>query len=202
MTMILKYMGLKIRNKILKQNKGFTLVELMVTFALLGLFMVAVTKVISYTVIIYHEAKAADYGLEVAGELGDKVSGIVSSMRVDIDMSLNDILKNGDMTKLPCVKDGSFYMMDATGCPVSIGKDDAGYLKIVYYKENEDKSYKAVPWYFDKKAYMGYSIQDFNLDKASGEYPDNVYKFEVTLHSDRYGEYSASRYIRCMVDTP
>lgn len=195
-------MVLKNKDRILKQNKGFTLVELMVTFALLGLFMVAVTRIISYTVTIYHEAKAADYGLEVAGEIGDKVSGIVSSMRVDIDMPIDVLLKNGDETRLPCVKDGWFYMVDNTGCPLAIGKDDDGYLRIIYYKEKEDKTYTAVPWYFDKKVYMGYEIKDFKLDKASGEYPDNVYEFEVLLHSDRYGEYAVKRYIRCMAKNP
>lgn len=184
------------------RNKGFTLVELMVTFALLGIFMVAVVRIISYTVTIYHVAKSADYGLEVSGEIGDKVSGIVSSMRTDIDMSVNDITGNGDTTKLPCVRDGAFYMLDYTGCPVCISNDDDGYLKIVYFKENEDKTYTQAPWYFDKKAYMGFKIQDFELSVAGSEYPDNIYTLKVTLHSSRFGDYSSTRYIRCIAQTP
>lgn len=193
----LKYMDLKSKNVIQKKNKGFTLVELMVSFALLGLFMVAVTRIISYTVTIYYQAKSQNYGLEIAGELGDAVSGVVSSMRTDVDMSLDNLLGNGDSTKLPCVKDDKFYMIDSTGCPVSIGKDEAGYLEIIYFKEKEDKNYTEVPWYFDKKAYMGYVIDDMVLEKESGDYQDNIYRFEVSLHSSRYGDYKTTRYIRC-----
>ena len=46
-------------------NRGFTLTEMLVTFALLGIFLVAVTRMISYTVTLYHETQGAALGMQV-----------------------------------------------------------------------------------------------------------------------------------------
>jgi len=125
-------MDLKNKTAKQKKNMGFTLVELMVCFALLGIFMVAAARIISYTVTIYHASKGTDHGLQVASEISDQVAGVVSGMRCDINLSIGDITGGTDTTSLPCVKDDKFYMVDYTGCPVAIFKDDEGYLEKDY----------------------------------------------------------------------
>lgn len=200
-------------------NAGLTLVEMIVTFALLGLFMVAATRVISYTVNIYYAAKGINMGLEVSNMVTDKVAGMMSGMRNDIEMNLDtlgttltaDDSFDGSVTTttdFPVMNqdNSAIYFVDESGCPVRIGlkndpADSDGYLQITYFSEDNSVpgviSYKAVPWYFAKENYMGYNVKDFTIEKAGADYPDNVFKLTCTVTSERFGDYTAERYIKC-----
>lgn len=46
-----------------KKNGGFTLVEMIATFMLIGLFMIAASKVIANTMSVYYEAKGTANGM-------------------------------------------------------------------------------------------------------------------------------------------
>lgn len=191
-------------------NAGLTLVEMIVTFALLGLFMVAACRVIAYTMNIYFAAKGIDNSLVVADLIADKTEGLVGSM-CDSDTLDYDTINNADTgttanDTLPYIKDGKIYFVNDTNCPVCVWEED-GELRVTYYNKitstdaggHELVEYKQVPWSFDKKAYMGYSIKagSFNLQKAGSDYPDNVYKLEFTITSPRFGDYPTTRYIKC-----
>ena len=191
-------------------NAGLTLVEMIVTFALLGLFMVAACRVIAYTVNIYFAAKGIDNSLVVADLIADKTEGLVGTM-TDSDTLDYDTINNVDTgvtanDTLPYTKDGKLYFVNDTNCPVCIWEED-GQLQVTYYNKitstdvegNEIVEYKLVPWSFDKKAYMGYSIKEgsFKLDKAGAGYPANVYKLEFTITSPKFGDYPTTRYIKC-----
>ena len=63
------------RAKLNKDNRGTTLVELVVTFALLGIFMVSATFIIVYTSQLYYNTKGATNGLEVSNMIAEKVVG-------------------------------------------------------------------------------------------------------------------------------
>lgn len=191
-------------------NAGLTLVEMIVTFALLGLFMVAACRVIAYTVNIYFAAKGIDNSLVVADLIADKTEGLVGSM-CDSDTLDYDTINNADTgvtanDTLPYINDDKLYFVNDTNCPVCVWEED-GELRVTYYNKitgtdavgNELIEYKQVPWSFDKKAYMGYSIKEgsFHLNKAGAGYPDNVYKLEFTITSPKFGDYPTTRYIKC-----
>ena len=191
-------------------NAGLTLVEMIVTFALLGLFMVAACRVIAYTVYIYFAAKGIDNSLVVADLIADKTEGLVGSM-CDSDTLDYDTINNADTgvtanDTLPYINDDKLYFVNDTNCPVCVWEED-GELRVTYYNKitgtdavgNELIEYKQVPWSFDKKAYMGYSIKEgsFHLNKAGAGYPDNVYKLEFTITSPKFGDYPTTRYIKC-----
>ena len=192
-------------------NAGLTLVEMIVTFALLGLFMVAACRVIAYTVNIYFAAKGIDNSLVVADLIADKTEGLVGTMTdsdtLDYYTINNDhstVPAKGDM--LPCIKDEKLYFVNDTNCPVCVWEED-GELRVIYYNRitetdihgNEVVRYDKIPWSFDKKAYMGYSIKEgsFHLNKAGAGYPGNVYKLEFTITSPKFGDYPTTRYIKC-----
>ncbi len=191
-------------------NKGFTLVEMIVTFALLGLFLVAACRVISYTVNIYFAAKGIDDSLVVADMIADKADGLVGGMTEHASIDL-DTINNSDPSvtandELPLIKDGKLYFVNDTNCPVCI-EEDGGELLVTYFNKTTHKDmsgdevveYKQVPWRFDKKAYMGYEIKEgtFSLEQAGSDYPDNVYKLEFTITSPKFGDYPTTRYIKC-----
>ena len=200
------------KNKSIRKmnNAGLTLVEMIVTFALLGLFMVAACRVIAYTVNIYFAAKGIDNSLVVADLIADKTEGLVGSM-CDSDTMDYDTINNADTgvtanDTLPYINDDKLYFVNDTNCPVCVWEED-GELRVTYYNKitgtdavgNELIEYKQVPWSFDKKAYMGYSIKEgsFHLNKAGAGYPDNVYKLEFTITSPKFGDYPTTRYIKC-----
>ncbi|MBQ3786142.1 MAG: prepilin-type N-terminal cleavage/methylation domain-containing protein [Lachnospiraceae bacterium] len=200
------------KNKSIRKmnNAGLTLVEMIVTFALLGLFMVAACRVIAYTVNIYFAAKGIDNSLVVADLIADKTEGLVGSM-CDSDTLDYDTINNADTgvtanDTLPYINDDKLYFVNDTNCPVCVWEED-GELRVTYYNKitstdvggNELVEYKQVPWSFDKKAYMGYSIKEgtFKLEKAGSDYPDNVYKLEFTITSPKFGDYPTTRYIKC-----
>lgn len=184
------------QNKPKKLNSaGMTMVELTVTFAILGLFLVAATRIISYTINIYYAARGASYGLEVTGMISGKVVGMLEGAE-----SMPQITEGGEAVSF----------VDATGSEVTItATDEAGgkYLNIHYAPATYlNTEYEATDFKFDTKAYMGYEIESLVFAHPDTEgtpetdklYPDNVIRMELKLHSERYGSYETVRYIKCV----
>ena len=175
-------------------NAGMTLAELTVTFAILGLFLVAATRIISYTINIYYAAKGASYGLEVSNMISNKIVRTLEGART---MSVTDESGSG------------ISFIDATGSEVTIetvAGEDGSYINIHYEPATYNSTeYEAVDWKFDEKAYMGFSVETLKFTHPNGDiteessqpYPDNVVEMELVLKSDRYGAYGTTRYIKC-----
>ena len=202
------------RKKIKINNDGLTLIELIVTFALLGLFMVAASKVISDTVSIYYRAKGVQSGMQVSSIINTKISG-------EIESALKEGSVADDSNISICIsEDGhKIELNDNSGCHIYITNkvDDGeseGYMLIYYYpiaEEDEETGEIAVDegskWTFDKKAYMGYDIKELKFEKLSelsdttdedyGKYNGNMIRMTLTIHSDRYGDYTTVTYIEC-----
>lgn len=58
-----------------QNNKGFTLVELMVCFVLLGILMVAAAQVISSSSQVYYFSKSTSYGIQASQIIATEVRG-------------------------------------------------------------------------------------------------------------------------------
>lgn len=176
-------------------NKGVTLVELIVSFALLAIFMVAAMRVISYTVNIYHAAKGATYGLEVANMVSNKIVGQIEGATA---------AKTPTVTTMPDGNDAISFV-DATGsavtvstAKVTINGTPKSYMNIHYDEVTEGSvKYDAVDWKFDAKAYMGYTVKKLSFEKLNDNYSDNVTRMTMELYSDRYGDYTTEYYIKC-----
>lgn len=184
------------RNKPIKLNQaGMTMVELTVTFAILGLFLVAAARVISYSVNIYYAARGASYGLEVTGMISNKVVGMMEGAE-----NLPEISAGGDAVSF----------VDRTGSLVTIGTVSGvggTYLNIHYAPASfQSIQYEATDFRFDEKAYMGYEIERLIFSYPDGVgaaeservYPADVIKMELVLKSDKYGTYDTTRYIKCV----
>jgi hypothetical protein len=199
----------RLREKFKFNNSGMTLVELIATFALISIFMVAATNIIFKTMSIYYQARGTSYGMQVSEILASKIVGMVEGAQVVNSLEDTDDVANVTMTAenaAVLIKQGaeenrldSIDLVDATGSRVRIGtkqNDDRAYLCIHYYPviSGGDVIYKAVDWEFDEKTYLDYSIKSLTFEKPEG-FPENIIKLKLTVVSDKYGEYSTAKYI-------
>ncbi len=184
-------------------RRGVTLVEMIVSFALIGIFMVSAAQVISATMRIYTTTRDLDQAIQVQDTLLDKIAGELESAQA------GNGKEEGDTVTLKIeASRKKVSLFDRTGCPIYITLDEDGTYLLIHYDqivfEQEGESVilsEAVDWKFDKGMYMGMKIQDLTFSRPRGAYPDNVIKIELTLTRGAEG-YSASRYVQCGNFTP
>lgn len=206
-------------------NAGMTLVEMLVTFILLGIFMVAATRVISYTIGIYYTARGTSYGYEVSNMLTNKIVGQLENASTGNSFIIKNAAGEDEPNSLPIIKQGTadengnrldqLKFVDGTGSVVTIstnsvpGMDGAtNHYLVIHYDETashkeqnrpegSDPGYAAVDWMFDTNAYMGYSVKNLAFTPAGSDYSDNVVRMDLTLHSPKYGDFTSYYYIKC-----
>ena len=208
-------------------DQGFTLVEMITTFALLGIFLVAVTRMISYTVTLYHETQGAALGIQVSDMIAARIQGLIedSTELVTDDLTEDEkktlVVKAHSKTKEfkgiydpkgddhITIKDGNGVIVEIAIEPEGEGENLPEYLVVKYAAipgEDEDgdgdpaNQYEVHDWKFDKNAYMGYKVKSLTFTGGytddDSEYDPNVIHMEMTLQSDKYGEYSSGYYMR------
>lgn len=205
----------KLFQKFHNKNQGLTLVEMIVTFMLIGLFMIAASKVIANTVSVYYEAKGTANGMQVSAIIASKIRGEIEGAR---DATITTEVKNADGTTsevtMPYVmrlstdatlggqNESEGYnkieFTDAQGSHIYIGVNADGYLMVHYYPVLvASGEIKSTDWVFDKKTYMGYVIKELKFTQPKGDYADNIIYMSLTLHSSRYGDFTYTEYIQC-----
>lgn len=210
------------RKRLQLNNEGTTLVELIVSFVLLSLFMVAATRVISYTMITYYEAKAIANGMEVCNLISNKISSELEDSLADSFLQMNSkewkqserlhFAESTPTTSLNMMlsQDGNkIVYYDKNGNQVCLYVDERGYLVFHYYPiiygENDPSNRLSDDWVYDPGAYLGYTVNSIKISQAkynddgtiNGDYNDNILKLEISVHSPKYGEYYVVQYIEC-----
>lgn len=205
----------KLIQKFHTMNQGLTLVEMIVTFMLIGLFMIAASKVIANTVSVYYEAKGTANGMQVSAIIASKIRGEIEGARnetITTEVKNEDgttsevtqpyVMRLSTDTTLGGQNETSGYnkieFTDAQGSHVYIGVNENGYLVVHYYPVVvASGEVKSTNWVFDQKAYMGYSIKELKFTQPGGNYADNIIYMSLTLHSSRYGDFTYTEYIQC-----
>ena len=205
----------KLFQKFHTMNQGLTLVEMIVTFMLIGLFMIAASKVIANTVSVYYEAKGTANGMQVSAIIASKIRGEIEGARnatITTEVKNEDgttsevtqpyVMRLSTDTTLGGQNETSGYnkieFIDAQGSHVYIGVNENGYLVVHYYPVVvANGEVKRTNWVFDQKAYMGYSIKELKFTQPGGNYADNIIYMSLTLHSSRYGDFTYTEYIQC-----
>ncbi len=179
------------RNKL--DDKGFTLVEMITTFVLLGIFLVAVTRMISYTITLYHETQGAALGMQVSDMIATRIQSEIEASTEIVSVSGNAI----------SIKDRNGVQLDICAEADSEADPDADEYIVFKYGEIPGEEgellYEAHDWKFDKNAYMGYSVNAIDFKKAEDENPEydsKVIHMSMTLTSRKYGDYSSEYYMR------
>lgn len=205
----------KLFQKFHTMNQGLTLVEMIVTFMLIGLFMIAASKVIANTVSVYYEAKGTANGMQVSAIIASKIRGEIEGARnetITTEVKNEDgttsevtqpyVMRLSTDTTLGGQNETSGYnkieFTDAQGSHVYIGVNENGYLVVHYYPVVvASGEVKSTNWVFDQKAYMGYSIKELKFTQPGENYADNIIYMSLTLHSSRYGDFTYTEYIQC-----
>lgn len=172
-------------NKINKtiDNQGTTILEMVVCFALLGIFLVAAGAFISHVTMLYYNTKGEIAAREVSDIILEKVSSEIDGAETFekcgvLDPEITDAKKpngtsvvykqNGVDTTTP-VKSLDLY--DKTDTHVNISYNpEKDNIKIHYYEINSIDSTKdksKTDWYFDDSVYNGYVVKDLIMIPAN-----------------------------------
>ena len=202
----------------IKNNRGSTLVEMIVCFALLSIFLACAATMISNVTMIYYSVKGEIYAREVS----DIVLGKIES---EIDGAL--FFKPEEYGEDPSVAadNKSILLYDKTYTQVKMFKDGNKGLNVQYqgfeHSINgtpiDDESREKTDWYFDKAMYNGYRIVDLSFyrggttitslsadDKKNygitdidmKDYGSDIILVLMEMNSDRYGEYYFYRFVK------
>lgn len=204
--------------RLFKDRSGMTLVELIVTFALIGIFMTAASFVLSSSLQLFTRMKATADAVTVSDLLLDKIAGEIAAAK-DPDSSQNGrgyyfwlsqdgVGKPGEVSGSPWV-----VFENRMGSPVAIyasnpgGKDTSGPKNLVmkYYRIEKkgkgdllsvkSRTEEEIDWHFDERAYMGYQIQKLSFYQPDEANHPNVIQIRLTLTNPRTGfTYDTERY--------
>lgn len=201
------------KSKIGRNNAGSTLVEMIVCFALLGIFMACAATLIAVIANIYYDVKGETFERQVS----DIVMGKIES-EVDGALYFDGVPKDNPSIK----NNNSITLFDKTYTQVTLTcsgdkKLQVNYSKIDYAKDgvvDQTKSLSATTWQFDDSVYKGFMIEELYFYKKGDtinstvktnfglssdnmdNYGDNVVLVLLHLKSDRYGDYYNKRYVK------
>ncbi len=179
-----------------RNNKGITLAEMIVTFALIGIFMASAAAVISSAILMHSEITGVMYAQSVGEMILDKVAGELAAAKNPGSGSI--VIREGKALESAAV-DQVFYQ-DRDGRTAQIGVEDG--LLYIHYQQRvaiqDDGEVVTQPeqdFRMDEKAYMGYRITDFQVERLNAE---SVYEIRVRLQNLKTGfEYSTTRCTQC-----
>jgi len=204
------------KSKKTNKRKGTTLIELVVSFALLGIFVAASSVVIANITNLYFHIRAESY----ARQVGDIITGKIAS-------EINGAMYDDAYTSLNPVIEDDFEGMDVTGNVLTLyNREETGIsmfasdgILYIYYMEIKDETdpdsdRKAVLWTFDKTMYNGYTIESLEFvpandpynsnlsvkydagDTDPNDYPSNIVAVYMKIKSEKYGSYNMCRYMK------
>ncbi|MBQ6231616.1 MAG: prepilin-type N-terminal cleavage/methylation domain-containing protein [Eubacterium sp.] len=196
------------------KNKGMTLVEMIVCFALLSIFVTVSTLVISNVITLYYRVRGESYARQVGDIVAKKITSELSGAEYANDSSIDPIIEKKNPND-ETVDGNVITVVDSTDTKISMYADD-GILKIYYHKitdENDsDNNREPVIWTFDKKMYNGYQIDSLDFAQACSSkntalaskydvtattnYPTNVIVVYMKLSSPKYGKFTIVRYVK------
>lgn len=197
----------------LKRKQGVTLVELIVAFALIGLFAAGCSRMIAVSLKTYHQIRGLNDAKQVSDTVMDKICGEIQGAQVGsvkgtgegLDRTL-EIYANGTVIEF-YDRTGSHICITTTSSRDNIKNGTAGAQgdtaginqMLIYYFPMK---YKAVDWTYDDAVYMGFEVESLHFSLAgTGEayqdYPKNIVKVELTLKSSRHGTHKSTRYVEC-----
>ena len=188
---MMKASGLK---NLIRNNKGTSMVEMLICFLLLSILMVSASQMIASAMKTYSNSKKGITGREVADLLADHIEGVIE--KADAEKGIQVV--NNDKINLT----------DNEGRKVLICVDGDGYLDLVYGKFQDEH------WRFDESLYRGYSITSMQIysvepaDPADADpslvyirrtdYRPGTFRLVLKLNNPKTGTYEAVRYIYCM----
>ena len=210
-----------LKNRIMKNNHGSTLVEMIVCFALMGIFMAAAAAIIAAITSLYFNIKGEIYSREVSDIIMEKITS---------ELDGAEYFKSNSSKELnPKISsNSSIELCDKTDTHVTLEMDDTNGFKVHYHEikytitegEEDKKNRSAIDWRFDEKMFNGFNITELKFYNcgtgevanavaseyglpvvgAAGynlsEYDSNIVLVLLKLHSGRYGDYTYYKFVK------
>lgn len=186
--------------QLLNNRQGLTLVEMVVTFALLGIFMISVTGILSSSFSIFERVRSTASAQYVSEIVIDKIAGEISSAQAagaQYGITIADGQSTAD--SLDFAAGSCIAFSTRTGSPVYITVADGGLL--IHYRPvmtvvgGELKPLNAVDWTYDARTYQGFVVTALNFSKVTDT---NIIEIRLELQYSKTGmRYQSSRYVEC-----
>lgn len=184
---------------------GFTLVELIVSFAILGILFVAVTMILTSGMSVFSRAKATSQAQGVSDIILDKVAGEIAGAQAGADEKYTLTIADGHGTSgaLPLQRGTGIAFYNRSGSQIYVTTDDADQLLIHYRPVTGDdgaQKLEAVDWQYDDSVYMGFRIDvlTFTQHKNARTGLANIIEIDLKLEHTRTGfTYEVHRYVEC-----
>ncbi|MBR0146025.1 MAG: prepilin-type N-terminal cleavage/methylation domain-containing protein [Eubacterium sp.] len=206
-----------IKNKIISilgDRQGTTLVEMIVSFALLGILLASAATVIATITTMHYSISGEIYSREVSDIIMEKIVSEIDGAQY---------LENPDDNP-KIIDNTSVTLFDKTGTYVTLSADsEKNGLKVHYHgieyinngMKDEVNSRDPEDWYFDETMYKGFLVEEikfygcgsgnvngndvstYGLPSGTlSDYNGNVVLVLLKLRSDKYGEYKYYRYVK------
>ena len=195
-----------------RDNRGTTIVEMIVCFALLAIFMGCAAAMITTITNLYYQVKGEIYAREISNIVMEKISSELDGAEYFGENSLDNPI---------IIDNSSISLYDKTDTELTVGTDE-GKLVVTYsdieVKKNglrdDAESRYETDWKFDDQVYNGFSISEVKIyqgGKAITEsidtkyrlsgldmtgYDNNVVLVLLKMNSPRYGDYYYYRLIK------
>ena len=201
------------RNNNCINNRGMTLVEMIVSFALLAIFLASAAAIIGTITSMYFEIKGENYSRQVSDIILEKIESEIDGAKFESGGTINEpkIQKSITGNDEVGVDEGpAIVLTDKTDTKLKMYSDN-GELVIHYYPIGD--SYGSTDWKFDKSVYNHFTIDElifvkgdklgssgvdcseFGLDNPGTYGPDIMVVF-LKIHSARYGDYYSYRFVK------
>ena len=181
-------------NRILRSDAGTTLIEMVVAFALLGIFLVAASSIISTITGMFYHIKAETYSKQVSDIVLEKVSSEIEGAVWEDGSGDNlKILASEDIDEAKASASDADALEDEDQgeCVVLFDKTDTkimmyaeeGRLIVHYFDISRgSEHYNATDWTFSDSVYNDYSVKDLVFVHGDGEKLEDFLDTKITVN--------------------
>lgn len=180
-----------------KDNRGITLTEMIVTFALVAIFMAAAVSVITSAVVTHSELTASMYAQSVGEMLLDKVTGELAGANAEKGHGI--VISSRQQKEEELIESSAeFYDRERrkTTCKINNGLLTFHYpQEVVTDREGRTSIGEEEDWALEEKAYMGFRVTHMQIRRANEE---NILEITIQIKNLKTGyEYTTSRCTKC-----
>ena len=192
-------------------NKGTTLIEMVMCFALMAIFVTSAAAIIASVTNLYYQVKGETYGRQVSDIIIQRVVSELEGAKWTSGGGSDNPTINSAMTSI------ELYNRSDTRATITC-KDKQLLVQYAAFS-NDDMKKDETNWRFDEKVYFNYEIEEllfvpgsslgasatssvkttlqkYGLTAESLNYDSNIVLILMTINSDKYGTYRTVRPVK------